>query len=594
MHAILILSLMIYCESSFSKSLNPIQLDSNESWYCLQDYGEFLSVKDNYKEASEVLVSDQWQSWDEISFDKTENDIWIHFFVNNPKLNHDSVFFNGQLFDFVELYEVIKNEPILISKSGYMVPFKERPIREWGTIVCAYLSQKSKKEFLLRFKSASKNSQFLMSYVTGTCIKSYTSSGIEDTYKLPTYLVFFFYGAIFMMMIYNLGISLSTQFKEYLLFSLYNFLTVVTAFLISGHHIEYHLVPAFDYERNLRYIPAMLVVFSYLMFAIKFLDLKNYSVLLFKVISRASLVYFILIVGLLLSWYDLVFIVFTLLTSCLFATTLITSLIKSKTDKTARFFAIGNLIVCSVGLLQLASLYSLINTTSMAFGCYIILMAEIVVFSFAVAYKLKVSRRAMLDMKFKNQMQTQKLAIESEMRRKLELEVDEKARSLTSSSVQWLNMSTKLDQLRNGIKEKFKELDPKGTKKMLKQIDGIKQFEDQWNAFKIHFESVHSGFFEHLEKIYPSLTQNDLKLCAFMKMKLSNKEMAIILNVTKKAIEQSKRRMRKKLGLEPEQDILKTIERSTKMKLSKNAMTKNDFLLKKENQGNGLLLNFRS
>ena len=558
---LIILSLLVNSEDGFANPLSSILIDSNESWYCLQDYGEFLTVKGEYLEASEVLKSTQWKTWEEISFDKSENDIWVRFLIDNSQLKGDSIFFNGQLFDFIELYEIIDNRPHLISKSGYQIPYSERPILEWGTIVYTYLPPTSEHEFLLRFKSVTKSSQNLMSYVTATCIKTYTSAGIADTYKLPTYWMFFFYGAILMMMVYNLGISLSTQFKEYLLFSLYNLLTVLTAFFVSGHHIEFQLISAFEFERNLRYIPSILVVFSYMMFAFKFLDLKKYNPRLYKIVSKANLAYLLLIIGLLLSWFDLVFVLFTLFTSCLFMTILVTSLIKAKTDKSARFFTIGNLIVCVVGLLQLASFYSKITTTTMVFGCLIVLMAEIVVFSFAVAHKLKVSRRAMLDMKFENEMQTQRLAIESEIRRNLEFEVDEKARSLTSSSVQWLNMSSQLDKLSLSIKEKFKELDPTGTRKLLRQIDDIKHFEDQWNAFKIHFESVHKGFFEHIETNYPDLTQNDLKLCAFMKMKLSNKEMAIILNVTKKAIEQSKRRMRKKLGLDPEQDILKIIEK---------------------------------
>lgn len=108
----------------------------------------------------------------------------------------------------------------------------------------------------------------------------------------------------------------------------------------------------------------------------------------------------------------------------------------------------------------------------------------------------------------------------------------------------------------------MKEHNKKLYKELIKQIEEIEVFEDHWRSFKLHFESVHKGFFEKIERKFPMLSQNDLKLCAFMKMKLSNKEIALILNITKKAVEQSKRRMRKKIGLDNETDILEYMERS--------------------------------
>lgn len=72
---------------------------------------------------------------------------------------------------------------------------------------------------------------------------------------------------------------------------------------------------------------------------------------------------------------------------------------------------------------------------------------------------------------------------------------------------------------------------------------------ENWISFKVQFERVHPGFFNVLETTYAELTTNDLKHCAYIKMGLSNAEIADILFVGKKAIEMSHYRLKKKLGL---------------------------------------------
>lgn len=546
---------------------NTIQLDGNAKWVCLQEQATYLTFIDIEREANDVLQLDKdaWLQWEDVYFHKKVTDIWIKFEIANSQSVDDSVFFNGQLFDYVELYEISGTHAQLVTKSGYLVPFSSKPIRYWGSIVGDKIRAKSKKAFLLRLQSTTRNSRQLMSYVTGTCMKAYTSHSIKATYTLHKNWMFFFFGAILIMAIYNLIISLSTQYKEYLLFALYNLLTVITSFVMSSQHLMLEWVPVFGIERNLRFIPAMFLACSYVNFSIKFLEIREYAPKLHRILNKMIFVYLSLSICLLFSLFETVFVIFALVTSASFLAILITAIRKSRKDKSARFFLIGNIAVCTVCLLQIASLYAIIPTKIMIFSSSIILMTEILTFSLAVAYKLKVSKRTMLDMKFSNQMQEEKLKMESEIRKNLELEVGKKARALTSSSIQWLNMSNNLEKLGEEISNSFKGLDSKKTKKILKQIEEIKNFEDQWNSFKIHFESVHPDFFTRIEKKHPSLSQNDLKVCAFMKMKLSNKQMAIILNVTKKAIEQSKRRMRKKLNLEAEEDILKHLDDGIKI-----------------------------
>lgn len=85
--------------------------------------------------------------------------------------------------------------------------------------------------------------------------------------------------------------------------------------------------------------------------------------------------------------------------------------------------------------------------------------------------------------------------------------------------------------------------------KILKTIDENVKFENDWYRIKAHFEKIHPGFFDRLREKFPQLTPNDHKLCALLRMNLSTKEISQILKITAPSTEISRIRLRKKLAL---------------------------------------------
>ncbi|WP_255491298.1 triple tyrosine motif-containing protein [Dysgonomonas sp. ZJ279] len=73
--------------------------------------------------------------------------------------------------------------------------------------------------------------------------------------------------------------------------------------------------------------------------------------------------------------------------------------------------------------------------------------------------------------------------------------------------------------------------------------------EDDWKMFLIKFEQKHPNFFKQLKTLYPELTTNDLKLCACLKLNLDSKEIASFMNLSVRAVENSRSRLRKKLNI---------------------------------------------
>ena len=83
---------------------------------------------------------------------------------------------------------------------------------------------------------------------------------------------------------------------------------------------------------------------------------------------------------------------------------------------------------------------------------------------------------------------------------------------------------------------------------------GLNQDKD-WADFNRHFESINKHFYSRLKAAYPDIGPNDLRICALIKMNLSSKEMAAILNISPDSVKTARYRLRKKLRLNTEDNL---------------------------------------
>ena len=77
-----------------------------------------------------------------------------------------------------------------------------------------------------------------------------------------------------------------------------------------------------------------------------------------------------------------------------------------------------------------------------------------------------------------------------------------------------------------------------------------------WEQFARHFDQVHSHFLKKVRQHYPQLTVKDHRLCAYLRMNLSSKEMASLMNISVRSVEVARYRLRKKLALESEVNLV--------------------------------------
>ncbi|MCX6319769.1 MAG: triple tyrosine motif-containing protein [Bacteroidetes bacterium] len=92
-------------------------------------------------------------------------------------------------------------------------------------------------------------------------------------------------------------------------------------------------------------------------------------------------------------------------------------------------------------------------------------------------------------------------------------------------------------------------------KKIIKSLGSEEKLDNEWNQFSIHFDNVHSNFLVHLKNAFPALSAHELKLCAYLRMNLSSKEIAQLMSISVRGVEINRYRLRKKLQVPPKEDL---------------------------------------
>ncbi len=147
---------------------------------------------------------------------------------------------------------------------------------------------------------------------------------------------------------------------------------------------------------------------------------------------------------------------------------------------------------------------------------------------------------------------------EKEINRLQYIKLEEQNRKLATSAIQvtvknqiLLSILHEIEQTGNGSVE-----DSSSRHKTIGQtVRANLNLDRDWEQFKMHFEEVHPGFFTRLRESYPDLTSGEQKICAYYLINLGTNEIAQILNVTTAAVQKSRHRLRKKLGLASETDM---------------------------------------
>ncbi|MFK7935985.1 MAG: triple tyrosine motif-containing protein [Saprospiraceae bacterium] len=151
-------------------------------------------------------------------------------------------------------------------------------------------------------------------------------------------------------------------------------------------------------------------------------------------------------------------------------------------------------------------------------------------------------------------------AIEQIQAEKNKAELEFKQRELVSATMHIVQKNERLQDIKTRLVElQKKSAEPKIAKEIRTLVRNLQQDEvldDGWEQFMLHFNQLHGNFTDRLQKEFPKLTPKDLKLCAYLRLNLSTKEMASLMNITVRGVEASRYRLRKKFDLPPESNLI--------------------------------------
>jgi DNA-binding CsgD family transcriptional regulator/ligand-binding sensor domain-containing protein len=135
---------------------------------------------------------------------------------------------------------------------------------------------------------------------------------------------------------------------------------------------------------------------------------------------------------------------------------------------------------------------------------------------------------------------------------KLNQEIDNKNRELAISTMSII----KKNEFLNALKKELEEI--KSTtqiSKVIKTIDKNINNDDDWKFFEDAFNNADKNFLKKIKSLHPNLTPNDLRLCAYLRLNLSSKEIAPLLNISVRSVEVKRYRLRKKMELPRENSL---------------------------------------
>jgi ligand-binding sensor domain-containing protein/DNA-binding CsgD family transcriptional regulator len=131
--------------------------------------------------------------------------------------------------------------------------------------------------------------------------------------------------------------------------------------------------------------------------------------------------------------------------------------------------------------------------------------------------------------------------------------IESQNRELTISKMSII----KKNELLNGIKKELKSHEyPKNIRTVNKLIDDNLNNTKDWEFFVKAFNNTDKGFLDKIKSLHHGLSANDLRFCVYLRLNLSSKEIADLLNITVKSVETKRYRLRKRMGLPHEENLI--------------------------------------
>lgn len=170
---------------------------------------------------------------------------------------------------------------------------------------------------------------------------------------------------------------------------------------------------------------------------------------------------------------------------------------------------------------------------------------------------------------FDEETQAKKREIKELKNQQLQYELRHKSQELASSTMNLIRKNEILLEIVDTINKTTEDIQRNvDSNVVLKRLAHVErnirqniQNDDNWKKFEENFDLVYENYLRRLGEAYPELNVTDKKICAYIKMDLSSKDMAPLLNMSVRSIETNRYRIRKKLNLDREINLSDFLQR---------------------------------
>ncbi|WP_281637795.1 helix-turn-helix and ligand-binding sensor domain-containing protein [Flavobacterium marginilacus] len=196
--------------------------------------------------------------------------------------------------------------------------------------------------------------------------------------------------------------------------------------------------------------------------------------------------------------------------------------------------------------------------------CVYLIVAGLILYLYYKWNKMKYIQKLKLqkeELKHQREILEMELKAENELNRQeyekhiLELELQSKSSEVAGKSLSIAKQSEMIENIQNILDSESDFNKLKSEIKKAIKINAVNKHE--WETFETNLNQINNEFIINLSKKYPNLTSKDIKLCVYLKMNLSSKEIAPMMNISFRGVELHRYRLRKKLELNQDEVLSK-------------------------------------
>lgn len=471
---------------------------------------------------------------------------WLKIIINNSIASEKEYFINlGIFISSATLYQYDENNELIVKTGGCQIPERKRSVGGIGKNKLPFITTGNDETvlFIRFYTELEQNYNISLSIIPRTELQEKA----ESLYIIQ----FSFIGIIVIILILNLTLFVFTRDKLYLFYFSYVFATLLY-FLhysqISERYILYNF-PKIDLSL---YYSLLFAQALYIWFFITLLKFEKVKVWRRYLRSYGLVISIWCIVIYVLSYFNRPFAnwmnhAYSII-NALLAIALFLALFK-KVSKKTKIILSGTFILALTGFISTLAYF--LNYAPLVVNLYQAgFFVELILFTVAVNYfyyNERIEKEKILAVH--SQVVAEKSEKEKEVKQ-LNEELSEKERDLATKTFLISQKETIISEVTENLINlcEQKSINSNDIIRIIRSLQ-VSNKNEAWDEFELLFKKIHPGFYTELLSRCPGLTKSDVKLCAFIKLNFTTKQIAAVTGKTTNSIDVARNRLRNKLGV---------------------------------------------